>query len=386
MFKLYSAGARLLWYSKTVQGKVRKISRKTSGGRTQAVGAESEASMPTKDELKELQALPLERKILVTQTRIMEWYFKFKGQVYVSFSGGKDSTVLLNIARKCFPDIEAVFVNTGLEYPEIQAFAKSFNNVTVLRPQMRFDEVIRKYGYPFISKEVSQQVYETHQKPTGWASNKFNKDSAYCQKYGDRFCLEKWKPLLSVDFNISHICCKAMKKKPVHTFGKKSGKAPITAQTAEESHLRELQWIKNGCNGFDMKQPISNPMSFWTEQDILQYIKRYNLPIASVYGDIVYETKDGLWYGSCLCDCGGKLCTTGLDRTGCIFCGFAAHLDKGKSRFERLKITHPRQYEYCMGGGAYDTDGLWKPTKEGLGMAHCIDELNKIYGPNFIRH
>lgn len=342
--------------------------------------------MPTKEELKALQSLPLERKILITQTRIIEWYQKFNGQVYVSFSGGKDSTVLLHIARQLFPDIEAVFVNTGLEYPEIQAFAKSFDNVTVIRPKMRFDEVIRKYGYPFISKEVSQQVYGTHQKPTGWASNKFNKDSEYCQKYGDRFCLEKWKPLLSVDFNISHICCRAMKKKPVHTFGKKSGKAPITAQTAEESHLRELQWIKNGCNGFDMKQPISNPMSFWTEQDILQYIKQNNLPLASVYGEVVYGSRNSVEkYDNLLCDCGMTLCTTGCDRTGCIFCGFGAHLDKGESRFERLKRTHPRQYDYCMGGGAYDTDGYWKPTKEGLGLRHCVQILNEIYGKDFIR-
>lgn len=346
--------------------------------------------MPTKDELKELQALPLERKILITQTRIMEWYFKFKGQVYVSFSGGKDSTVLLHIARKCFPDIEAVFVNTGLEYPEIQTFAKSFDNVTVLRPKMRFDEVIRKYGYPFISKEVSLTVSQAKKAPsTGKYQKRLQQlEGTYLQKNGQKsiFNCEKYKPLLYVDFNISNLCCDVMKKSPAHGYGKKVGKVQITAQMAEESKLRLQKWLKSGCNAFTNKNPTSNPMSFWTEQDILQYIKRYSLPIASVYGDIVYETSDGLWYGSCLCDCGGKLCTTGCDRTGCIFCGFGAHLDKGKSRFERLKITHPRQYEYCMGGGAYDTDGLWKPTKEGLGMAHCIDELNKIYGPNFIKY
>lgn len=49
--------------------------------------------MPTIELLKELQAAPFHRKVAITQTRIMEWYFKFKGQVYVSFSGGKDSTV-----------------------------------------------------------------------------------------------------------------------------------------------------------------------------------------------------------------------------------------------------------------------------------------------------
>ena len=61
---------------------------------------------------------------------------------------------------------------------------------------------------------------------------------------------------------------------------KKECKKAITAQTAEESRLRQSQWLKNGCNGFEMKNPISNPMSFWTEQDILQYIKENNLNIS----------------------------------------------------------------------------------------------------------
>ena len=112
-----------------------------------------------KKRLQELQALPLWRKIQITQARIIEWYQHFNGQVYVSFSGGKDSTVLLDLARRIFPDIEAVFVNTGLEYPEIQKFVKTFDNVTILRPSMRFDEVIKKYGYPLISKETASVIY-----------------------------------------------------------------------------------------------------------------------------------------------------------------------------------------------------------------------------------
>lgn len=114
--------------------------------------------MPTSEELQKLQDLPLERKVLVTQTRIIEWYKRFDGQVYISFSGGKDSTVLLHIDREIYPDIPAVFVDTGIEYPEIRQFVKTFDNVTILRPKMRFDEVLRKYGYPIISKEVSESV------------------------------------------------------------------------------------------------------------------------------------------------------------------------------------------------------------------------------------
>jgi 3'-phosphoadenosine 5'-phosphosulfate sulfotransferase (PAPS reductase)/FAD synthetase len=180
-----------------------------------------------------------------------------------------------------------------------------------------------------------------------------------------------------------------MKKKPSHDYSKKTGRKPITAQMADESRLREQQWIKYGCNGFDMSSPVSNPMSFWTEQDVLQYIKKHEIPIASVYGDISYaESPDQMRIEDYGIECDGKekLCTTGCNRTGCIFCAFGCHREESPSRFERLKITHPRQYEYCIGGGEYNEDGVWQPNKQGLGMGHVFDELNKIYGDGFIKY
>ena len=113
----------------------------------------------TAERLAELQALPLNRKIQITQTRIIEWYQRYKGNVCISFSGGKDSTVLLHIARQIYPDIPAVFSNTGLEYPEIQRFVKSKDNIDIVTPSIRFDEVISTYGYPLISKEVAEAIY-----------------------------------------------------------------------------------------------------------------------------------------------------------------------------------------------------------------------------------
>ena len=111
------------------------------------------------ERLRELQSLPLERKIQITQARIIEWYQHYDGAVYVSFSGGKDSTVLLDIARKLYPDIPAAFSNTGLEYPEIQKFVRSFDNVDIVTPAMKFNEVVTKYGYPLISKEVAEAIH-----------------------------------------------------------------------------------------------------------------------------------------------------------------------------------------------------------------------------------
>ena len=116
----------------------------------------------TKEELRQRQALPLEAKVMMTENRIHEWQLSselgYKTGV-VSFSGGKDSTVILHIARKLYPDIPAVFSNTWLEYPEIQKFVKQFDNVKIVQPKMRFDEVISKYGYPLIGKEVAEAIY-----------------------------------------------------------------------------------------------------------------------------------------------------------------------------------------------------------------------------------
>ena len=335
--------------------------------------------MPSKEELQMLQALPLEIKIMKTQQRIREWvqYYGENG-VAVSFSGGKDSTVLLHLVRQLYPNVEAMFVDTGLEYPEIRQFVKTFDNVTILRPKMRFDEVIKTYGYPFISKEVGNCIYWGKR---GSKSRLDRLNGTWKDKNGEKsiYNKEKYKPLLDVDFLISDRCCGIMKKAPAHKFKK----AQIVATMAEESLMRFSAWIKTGCNAFDNKK--SSPMSFWTEQDVLRYIKQNNLKIASVYGDIISIDDNGGEYYNTLCSV-GKLKCSGCQRTGCIFCGFGAHLEKGESRFQRLKRSHPKQYNYCMGGGAYDTDGLWKPTKEGLGMKHCIDELNKIYGKDFIKY
>ena len=126
-------------------------------------GAVTAQNEHTPEFLKELQSMPLDAKVLLTQARIDEFYSGYNtigyGNAYVSFSGGKDSTVLLDIARKRYPDIPAVFSNTGLEYPEIRRFAKAHDNVEVVQPKMAFNEVISKYGYPLIGKEVAEAIY-----------------------------------------------------------------------------------------------------------------------------------------------------------------------------------------------------------------------------------
>lgn len=333
----------------------------------------------TIEDLRIKQALPLNLKVKMTEARIKEWVdFYGEDGVYVSFSGGKDSTVLLHIVRGLYPNIPAVFVNTGLEYPEIQSFVRTFDNVTILKPKMPFTEVLSKFGYPFISKRTAHTVdvvRRNGEKSRYWQFFQAESKSL--------FNVSKYKPLLKVDFNLTSYCCDIMKKRPIHELNKRK-LAALTAAMAAESQERQKTWLQNGCNAFGLKYPISNPMAFWTEQDVLKFIKTEGIAIASVYGDVVAVDEDGYEYDQSLIEC--KYKTTGCNRTGCIFCGFGAHLEKGEGRFQRLKRTHPKQYDYCMGGGAYDSDGLWKPTKEGLGMAHCIDELCKIYGKDFIKY
>lgn len=352
-------------------------------------------------DLKQMQSLPLEAKIIMTQQRIRQWYDHWDGMVYVSFSGGKDSTVLKHIVDNTpgVHDVPALFVNTGLEYPEIQKFAKDvkagrwdcFNsNVEIVRPEMRFDDVLKHHGYPVVSKVVSKRVEEAR------SAIKNGRHDAVCvqQIQGRYMCgdkpsiynYKKWEFLLDSDFRVSHKCCNEMKKKPLKQYAKQTGRVPFIGTLASESTLRLTRWLKSGCNAFEQTNPTSQPLSFWTEQDVLHYIKKFDVPYCPVYGEIQVKpydetVSDGqinmIDYLGCY-EPEDTLETTGCDRTGCIFCMFGCHLEKTPNRFQRLKETHPNQYRYCIGGGEM-VDGKWQPSKEGLGLGHVLDYIGAKY-------
>lgn len=316
----------------------------------------------TGEDLKIMQSWDLQKKIQVTQTKIMEWYNYYDGKVYVSFSGGKDSTVLLDLCRRVYPDIEAVFVDTGLEYPEIRDFVKSIENVTWIKPEMNFREVISKYGYPVISKEASQAISGARK---GWKSMQAKLDGTSKDKNGNKssFNQQKYKYLLDSPFLISHECCGEMKKKPFKKFNKLTGKMPIIGTMASESSLRKSAWLRQGCNAFDGVSPKSQPLSFWTEQDILQYINLVNLPYCSIYGDIIPDVE---WNENTKNNT-KKLKLTGLTRTGCMFCMFGVHLEKEPNRFQRMKETHPKMWDYCI------------REENGLGIGKVLDFIDVKY-------
>jgi 3'-phosphoadenosine 5'-phosphosulfate sulfotransferase (PAPS reductase)/FAD synthetase len=289
----------------------------------------------TAEDLKIMQGWSLQRKIQVTQTRIMEWYQRFDGKVTVSVSGGKDSAVLLDLARRCHPDIETVYVNTGLDFPEVRSFAMAIPNVTVLQPKMRFDEVVREHGWCYPSKDVAHTVYYAR-KGSSWAIHRFdgvNADGSPSRYRRSHYM--KWKHLVDSPFKISANCCGIMKEAPLSKYEKLSGKRPMVGTMASESERRRQAWLKTGCNNLESGHPVSKPLSFWTNQDVLRYIRESDIPIASVYGGIVEDKK-------------GRLSTTGEQRTGCVFCPVGCHRDK-VNRFQRMAATHPKLHEYCMG-------------------------------------
>lgn len=346
----------------------------------------------TIDELREYQSYPLQVKIDLTISRIRAWIKEYGEQgCYISFSGGKDSTVLMDIVRnKMGYNVPAMFVNVPTQFPELKQFAMTWDNVEIINPKISFMEVCEKYGFPLISKETADCVKGARKYVQNLqASNsnlekmsstelaelmnndKFKRNGSVVrlanilgmntrnnnyQAKGDiskedksKYSQEKYKFFLDADFEISGRCCSVMKKNPSHWYSKRTGRKPMTAEMAEESRHRKMQWLKNGCNGFDMEEPKSTPMAFWTEQDILKYIYDNKLPICSVYGDVVIDYDAmGELDGQVVFDDfqqDVKYKTTGCNRTGCCLCAFGSHLEsKEDARFLMLKETHPKMY------------------------------------------
>ena len=217
------------------------------------------------------------------------------------------------------------------------------------------------------------------------------------EKDRSKYSKVKWKFLLEAPFDIAPHCCHVNKKSVSHAYIKKTGMYPITGQMASESRLRTQQWLLHGCNGFDLKEPISNPMSFWTEDDVYLYIAVNNLPISSYYGKVVLD--DGSEFKSEdypnvenleLFDPGRPvLKTTGANRSGCFACGFGIYLEKPEeSRFKTLlDFSDPRLADWQLRGGAFNPEnGLWQPYK-GCGYWFVYEWINQhsdcnIWYPN----
>ena len=276
--------------------------------------------------LRKLQSLSLEDKILYSKVKIQEYYVYYKGKVYVSFSGGRDSTVLMDLVRNMYPEVPAVFFDTGLEFPEIREHVKTFDDVEWIKPKTSFRKVIETRGYPCIGKECAHYISLAQRGfPSGLKQMQLE----------TRYGFKKYSYLVDAPFAISGDCCDMMKKRPAHEYLKKTGRFPIIGTRAEESELRVSKWLVKGDNNYS-DNSTSNPLSIWLEKDIKEYIRLNKLPISRVYD-------------------------MGYDRTGCVFCMFG--IMQNPDRFLILKKTHLQLWEYCM-----------KPWDEGgLGMREVLD-------------
>lgn len=303
-------------------------------------------------ELKERQSWSLSQKIDHSLGVIDQFYGRLDGKVYVSFSGGKDSTVLLWLARKIFPDIKAVFCNTGNEYPDIVKFVRSTPNIEIIYPKLKPREVVEKHGFPVISKETSEFISSVQRNPNSLQARRglglLTKEEISKSKYKGEIP-KKWRNLIC-QFAISDKCCYELKKNPFRRFEKKYKLKPILGVMASESSLRSSDYIKRGgCNVFRENGLInSHPLSIWLEQDIWNVIEKYDIPISDIY-------------------------KKGASRTGCMFCGYGCQF-KNDNRLQLVYDMYPKMYNMFIN---YENNGV--TYREALRKVLAV---NKLYLPD----
>ena len=298
-----------------------------------------EAEAPDMD-LKKLMSLPVEDKATYSKLVIQRFYVENRGKVYVSFSGGKDSTVLLHLVRSLYPEVPAVYSDTGLEFPEIREFVKATENVEMIRPEMSFRKVIQTHGYPVVGKEVAHVIEGAQKgKPFGIKWTTISREESLFSK-------AHYAWLVDAPFKISSDCCDILKKKPMKAYEKESGRHAIIGTKGIDSRLRMTNLQRYG----EVLNNKCTPLGIWTNEDIWNYIRAHDLPYCPIYDK-------------------------GYDSTGCIFCAFGIMQDR--DRFLKLKATHPKQWEYCMrpveGGGL----GM-KEVCDFLGIPSGCDQSNLL--------
>lgn len=273
--------------------------------------------------LKEWQALTLDQKIDHAVGTIEAFKARTGHDVYVSFSGGKDSTVLLDIARR-FTDknTKAVFMNTGNEFPEIIEYVKKTPNVEWIKPAMTIQKVIENLGFPLISKDTSEKIRQIkHTK-----SEKLRQIRLYGYEGKNTkmaICPKKWQYLAREKFDVSERCCDVIKKRAFKKYEKETGLLPLIGVTAAESRLRTMQYInRGGCNAFEGPRPRSFPISIFTEKDIYDYCERFHIRLSRLYDD------------------------GNVRQSGCMVCGFGA--DQDKKHFDYIYTHHKKAYDYFM--------------------------------------
>ena len=318
------------------------------------------------------QQLPYEVKVVQAQLRAREFYNKVCGEldanVHVSV-GGLDSITLLKFLREvCRLDVPAVSVSS-LEDVSIQAVHKEMG-VIRLKPSCDSNgkpwtkaRIIQEYGFPVISKEKAAKI-EHLQNPTpnnatirhAIITGETGEYGGY-QKHSKMKLPQKWLDLFGgyenenedvhykvPPFKVSSQCCYYLKEKPSDDWAKEHNSYPYLGLMASEGGRREKALMLHGCNYFGKGTIRSAPFATFTRQDILQLALDLNVHVPEIYGTIERHGN-------------GELYTTGAQRTGCDMCGFGIHIEQRPHRFDRLRETNPKAWEYWMYHVCRDEDG-----------------------------
>lgn len=253
---------------------------------------------------------------------------------YISFSGGKDSTVLHHLVDMALPnnEIPRVFSNTGIEYNMILEFVKnqaiSDNRFKIIIPKKNIKNMLENVGYPFKSKQHSHIVGIFQRSGKSLSVRKYLKEVE-----GNNVirCPKILQYQFTDNFNIklSDKCCYELKKKPFKQWEKENNKTiAITGMRTEEGGQR----MGMNCIVMDKDKNIIkfHPLSVVSNEWEEWFIKKYNIELCELY----YPPYN-------------------FERTGCKGCPFALHLQEQLDLMEKLLPNERKQCEF-----------IWQPVYE----------------------
>lgn len=249
---------------------------------------------------------------------------------YLSFSGGKDSTILHYLLDLALPNnqIPRVFIDTGIEYNSIREFviemAKTDSRFVLLKPQSPIKQTLEKYGYPFKSKMHSDWLKRYQAKGmTKFVKNYLGEG----EKTLFRGCPKMLKFQFTEDYplKVSDMCCIKMKEEPLKKWAKENNKAfPILGVMREEGGRRsKAQCIVVKDKHIKAFQPLAVITKEWEEW----FIKEYHIKLCELY----YPPYN-------------------FRRTGCKGCPFALDLQEN---LETMEKYFPNERKQC--------EAIWKP-------------------------
>lgn len=290
---------------------------------------------------------PYEKKVQRMKSITRTSMRKHNGNVYVSFSGGIDSTVLTDVAAQVAYEegmaLNIANVNTGIEYPEVQTFVVDFMEyltckyptldiqMSIIKPNQSHKDFIMENGYPIISKEQCQFICELRETK----SERLRDIRLNGNKYGMGKVANKYLYLVyEAPFKITYKCCPTFKLNPLIEYEKDTGLVCMVGTTASESLLRRTKYMKHGFVNKSASRLVYKPLSAFNKNDVLMYLYTNHIPYSAAYGMIIPSQKG--------------FCTSACDRTGCFSCLYGIQYEQGANRMERLRKSHPDLYEYCI--------------------------------------